>query len=201
MTARRSLALLLAAAALTAAGCLFSNAPPPRYFAPRSNFLFPDDAAPVAAPRELTVRVRRVRASAYLGQAIVWRVSDVERGLYEQRRWTELPTRYLDRAVVQAIDRTPGVHAVDSGQVPTLDLELVSFDEVVAPDRAAEVGVVASLKAADQRPVFDRLFTAREAIADTDPASTARAMGVALDDVVQQIADQVAASAPAMSKK
>ena len=55
---------------------------------------------------------------------------------------------------------------------------------------------MASFNAADQSPVFDQLFTARQPIADTDPASTARAMGAALDDVVQQIADQVAASAP-----
>ena len=49
--------------------------------------------------------------------------------------------------------------------------------------------------------LVDRLFVARQPIADTDPASTARAMGAALDDVVQQIADQVAASAPVVSKR
>ena len=201
MMPRRTLIALLALAASTAAGCVFSNSPPTRYFAPRSTFLLPQEAQPPITAGERTVRVRRVRAAAYIGQAIVWRVSDVERGLYEQRRWTEFPTRYLDRAVVEAIDRMPDMQTVDTGLVPTLDLELVSFDEVVGPERAAEVSVVASFNAADQSPVFDQLFTARQPIADTDPASTARAMGAALDDVVQQIADQVAASAPMVSRK
>ena len=201
MTVRRPLAALLALAAVTTGGCLFSNSPPTRYFAPRSTYLLPEDPQPPASATGLSVRIRNVRAAGYIGQAIVWRVSDVERGLYEQRRWTEFPTRYLDRAVVQAIDRTPGVQAVDSGRVPTLDLELVSFDEVIAPERRAEVSVVASFNSADQSPVFARVFTAQQPIADTDPASTARAMGAALDDVVQQIADQVAASAPMVSRK
>jgi len=200
MTSRRARTSLLAFAVLTATGCLFSNSPPTRYFAPRSEFLLPKDAQPPIAPGETTIRVRHSRAPAY-GEAIVWRVSDVERGLYEQRRWTEFPSRYLDRAVVEAIDRMPGMQTVDSGRVPTLDLELIAFDEVVAPERSAEVSVVASFNAADQSPVFDRLFTARQPIPDTDPASTARAMGAALDDVVQQIADQVAASAPTLSRK
>jgi ABC-type uncharacterized transport system auxiliary subunit len=57
------------------------------------------------------------------------------------------------------------------------------------------VTVVASLRDAQQRPVFERAFTAQRAIADADPASAARAMGAALDEVVQQIAAQVAAHA------
>ena len=141
------------------------------------------------------VRLRRVQAAAYLGEQIVWRGSDVERGLYEQRRWTEFPSRYLERAMKHALDSTPGIQRVDNGRVPTLDLELISFDEILAPAHAADVTVVASLRDAEQRPVFERAFTAQRAIADADPASTARAMGAALDEVVQQIATQVAAHA------
>lgn len=186
----------LAAFAFLCAGCLFNTAPPTRYFVPPSTIAAADDPAADRAAVRL-VRLRRVHAAAYLGEQIVWRGSDVERGLYEQRRWTEFPARYLDRAMKRALDGTPGVRRVESGRVPTLDLELVSFDEILAPAHAADVTVVASLRDAEQRTLFERSFTAQRAIADADPASAARAMGAALDEVVRQIAAQVAAQAPA----
>ena len=148
---------------------------------------------PRTARRLRNVRLRRVQAAAYLGEQIVWRGSDVERGLYEQRRWTEFPSRYLERAMKRALDRTPGIERVDAGRAATLDLELVSFDEILSPVHEADVTVVASLRDSSQRAVFYRTFAAQQPIADADPASAARAMGAALDDVVQQIATQVAA--------
>lgn len=182
-------------AAFVCAGCLFNNAPPTRYFAPPSAITADDDPSAEPAGVRL-IRLRRVHAAAYLGEQIVWRGSDVERGLYEQRRWTEFPSRYLDRAMQRALDRTPGVRLVERGRVPTLDLELVSFDEILAPVHEADVTVIASLRDVEQRPLFERSFTAQRAIADADPASAARAMGMALDEVVQQIAAQVDAQTP-----
>jgi ABC-type uncharacterized transport system auxiliary subunit len=182
--------------ALLLAGCIFHDAPAPRYFAPPSALATtPDPPADPSASTRL-VRLRRLRSASYLGEQIAWRVSDVERGLYEQRRWTEFPSRYVERAVAQAIDREPGVRRVDGGRVPTLDLELVSFDEVLAPAHEAEVEVFASLRSADQATIFEQVFAARQPIADQEPASAARAMGAALDAVAQQIAAQVAAETP-----
>lgn len=186
----------LVAAAVVFAGCVFRDPPPPRYFAPPSALTAADDPPATPARPTITVRLRRLHAANYLGQQITWRVSDVERGLYEQRRWTEFPSRYVERAMVQALDRTPGVRRVESGHVPTLDLDLIAFDEILAPAHEADVEVVAALRDPDQAAVFDRAFTARRSIPDAEPASVARAMGAALDDVVQQIAAQVAAQAP-----
>ncbi len=187
---------LLAAAAVLCAGCLFHDAPPPRYFVPPSTLSGAEDPPADPAPAARPVRLRRVRAAGYLGEQIAWRGGDLGRGLYEQRRWTEFPSRYLERAMAEALDRTPGVRRVESGHVPTLDLELMSFDEVLAPTHEADVEVVAALRNANQALVFQRAFSARRPIADAEPASAAAAMGAALDDVVQQIATQVAAQAP-----
>lgn len=186
----------LAVAAVVVSGCVFHDAPPPRYFAPPSALTAADDPPAAPARPTITVRLRRLRAANYLGEQIAWRVSDVERGLYEQRRWTEFPSRYVERAMVQALDRTPGVRRVESGHVATLDLELIAFDEILAPAHEADVEVVASLRDPDQAAVFERAFSARQSIPDADPAAAARAMGAALDGVVQQIAAQVAAQAP-----
>jgi len=98
--------------------------------------------------------------------------------------------------MAQALDHTAGVRRVVSGRVATLDLELVSFDEVLAPTHEAAVQILAALRAADQTAIFERAFSARRPIADDDPAAAARALGAALDDVVEQIASQVAADAP-----
>jgi ABC-type uncharacterized transport system auxiliary subunit len=179
-------------AVLLCGGCLFHDAPPPRYYTPPSSLVAADD--PPAQANGRPVRLRRVRTAGYIGEQICWRGSDVEHGLYEQRRWTDHPTRYLERAMDVALDRTPGLRRVESGRVPTLDLDLVSFDEVVAPTREADVEVVAVLRDPGQTLLFQRTFSARRPIPDADPDSTARAMGSALDDVVVQIASQVAAS-------
>jgi ABC-type uncharacterized transport system auxiliary subunit len=189
----------LVAAALLFAGCLFHDAPAPRYFTPPSALNESEDPPHNnPAPRvERPVRLRRVRAASYLGEQIVWRSSDVERGLYEQRRWTEFPTRYVERTMLRAIDRTPGLRRVESGQVPLLDLELVSFDEVLAPTHEADVEIVAVLRRPDQVPIFERSFSARQPIAGTEPADAARAIGAALDQVVTEIAAAVVAQIPA----
>jgi ABC-type uncharacterized transport system auxiliary subunit len=140
--------------------------------------------------------VRHVHAAAYLTEQIVWRTSDVEYGLYEQRRWTDFPSRYLQRTLVQALDRTADVRRVATGAVPTLDVELVAFDEVLTPTHEAAVAAVATLRAADQAAIFDRTFAARRPIPDDTPSAVARAMGAALDEVVEQIASEVGAQLP-----
>jgi hypothetical protein len=76
-----------------------------------------------------------VHAAAYWGADRLARVGCGAR-LYEQRRWTEFPSRYLERAMKRALDSTPGIERVENGRVPTLDLELISFDEILAPAHA-----------------------------------------------------------------
>lgn len=187
----------VAALALLCSGCLFNNAPPPRYFAPPSALIVESDPPPARATAPRLMRLRRVQSAGYLAEQMVWRTSDVERGLYEQRRWTEFPSRYLERAMARALDRTPGIERVNSGRVAVLDLELVSFDEILAPAHAAEVSVVASLRDGEQRTLFERTFSVERPVDGDDAAATARAMGAALDAVVQDIATQVAAKLPA----
>jgi ABC-type uncharacterized transport system auxiliary subunit len=194
MTARRIgwLAVLVS----LCGGCLFHDAPPPRYYAPPSALERADDPAPVPSRSARPLRVRHVHAAAYLTEQIVWRTSDVEYGLYEQRRWTDFPSRYLQRTLVQALDRTADVRRVATGAVPTLDVELVAFDEVLTPTHEAAVAAVATLRAADQAAIFDRTFAARRPIPDDTPSAVARAMGAALDEVVEQIASEVGAQLP-----
>ena len=93
---------------LALGGCLFRTAEAPRFYRPASALL--DDATePPETQAGAAVRLGNVRSAPFLRERIVWRASAVEYGLYEQRRWFELPSRYVRRALVSALDEAPGL--------------------------------------------------------------------------------------------
>src|SRR5262249_33486160 len=63
----------------------------PRFFAPGAPP--PPSADPAHSADAPQLRVRRVRAAAYLKSRMVWR-NGVEVGFYDLLRWTETPARY-----------------------------------------------------------------------------------------------------------
>jgi ABC-type uncharacterized transport system auxiliary subunit len=181
------------AVALLATGCLFRNAPEPRFFRPASAALggaLP--RAPVSSEADGSpLRLRPVRAIPLLRERIVWRASPIEYGLYEQRRWTELPATYVERALEGALRATPGVRLTDRRDAATLRVEVLAFDEVWAPAREAAVSLAVTLVDPDGRRSLDRTFDAAAPIADPSPAATAIAMGQALDEVASAVASAV----------
>jgi len=175
---------------LLAGGCVFRDAGEPRFFRPESTAL---DAAENASPKRpgTLLRLRAVRATPLLRERIVWRASSVEYGLYEQRRWTELPASFVERALQSALGATPGIQLTEAVGVATLRVEVLAFDEVRAPTHVAAVSLAVSLEDRERRPLLDRTFGAEEPIAGQAPAATATAMGKALDSVVAEVARAV----------
>jgi ABC-type uncharacterized transport system auxiliary subunit len=181
------------AVALLASGCIFRNAPEPRFFRPESVALDASPAASAASfdgPR-VALRLRPVRGTPLLRERIVWRASPVEYGLYEQRRWTELPASYVERALESALRATPGIRLTDDLGSAVLRVEVIAFDEVLAPAGTAEVSLAVELADSDQHRVLDRMFTTEAPIADETPAAMAAAMGKALDRAVAAVATAV----------
>jgi ABC-type uncharacterized transport system auxiliary subunit len=174
-----------------AGGCVFRNAAEPRFFRPESAAL---DAAQHAAPEHAgtPVRLRPVQGSNLLRERIVWRASSVEYGLYEQRRWSELPASFVERALESTLRRTPGIQLTHAPGVATLRVEVVAFDEVLAPAHVAAVSLAVSLGDREHRRLLDRTFSAEEPISSEAPAATATAMGKALDAAVAEVAGAVA---------
>ena len=178
------------AVALLAAGCVFRNAPEPRFFRPKSAALdVTADELPGRAG--VAVRLRPVLGTPLLRERIVWRASSVEYGLYEQRRWSELPASYVERALEGALRTTPGVRLTGEPGAAALLVEVVAFDEVLAPARVAAVSLAVELVDAEQRRLIDRSFSAEAPIANETPAATAVAMGKALDEAVAAVAGAV----------
>jgi ABC-type uncharacterized transport system auxiliary subunit len=174
-------------------GCLFHAADPPRFFRPGSVTLetaVGDEADPLAT-RGIAIRLRGVRAEPFLRERIVWRVSEVEYGLYEQRRWIDLPAHYVEDALRLRLRSTPGLRLTNDPRAVALHVDVLAFDDVLAPAHTANVTLAAALEDPVRGRLLARTFEARVVIGDGEPASMAMAMGQALDDAVAQLAGAV----------
>ena len=178
------------ALALLAAGCVFRDAGAPRFFRPESAALDGAQQAPLERIG-IPLRLRPVRSAPLLRERIVWRASPVEYGLYEQRRWSELPASFVERALERTLRGTPGLQLTDAPGAATLRVEVMAFDEVLAPTHVAAVSLDVSLEDDAKLPLFGRRFDADEAIEGEAEAAMATAMGKALDAVVGQVAAAV----------
>ncbi len=203
---RRGSAILGTLASVLLAGCLFRTADAPRFYRPASAILADagEEAETAPATTGVPIRLHGVRSAPFLRERIVWRASAVEYGLYEQRRWFELPSRYVKRALTSALQTEPGLRLSDDGDAARLEVEILAFDEILTPTHEAAVTLAATLRqGTDKR--FDRSFSARVAIADTDGATMAAAMGQALDEAVHKVvkaaAKALAPQAPAGRRK
>lgn len=178
---------------LLATGCLFRDPVEPRYFRPESAAIDGTTDDRPASAAGVPVRLRPVQSTAFLREPIVWRASAVEYGVYEERRWSELPASYVYRALVTELGRTAGIRLTEDVRAAVLRVEVVAFEEVLAPVREATVALDVSLQDA-QRRLLDRTFSTTAPITGDTPAATATSMGRALDEVVAQVASAVAAA-------
>ena len=183
-------------------GCLFRSPEAPRFFRPASAILdaAPGDNASPPATGSIAIRIRGVRSEPFLRERVVWRVSEVEYGLYEQRRWIDLPEHYVERALRARLRTTPGLRLTNDVRAVALRVVVLAFDDVLAPSHAADVTLNVAVDDPVRGRVFMRTFDARVGIEDGDPAAMAKAMGQALDEAVAQVADAVRAVSSTQGK-
>jgi len=176
-------------------GCFLRSPAAPRFFRPASAILdaAPEDNARPPATGSIAIRIRGVRSEPFLRERVVWRVSEVEYGLYEQRRWIDLPEHYVERALRARLRATPGLRLTNDVRAVALRVDVLAFDDVLAPTHAADVALNVAVDDPVRGRVFMRTFDARVGIEDGDPASMAKAMGQALDEAIAQVADAVRA--------
>ena len=169
---------------LVATGCLTpgpgSNPefyrPPLHEFTPGD----PEDDAP-------TVALRPIVSAGHLRDRIVWRVSDVRLGYYEDRRWTDGPAQYVRQTLLLELFGTGAARRVSHDSDLALLIELLAFDEVLEPEHVARL-VVAYLVEDDKgRTLSLRTFAIDVPIDSDDAPAVARAFGVALDRMAAQI--------------
>jgi cholesterol transport system auxiliary component len=195
---RRAAWIFGALAALMTTGCaLTSKSVPisPRYFSPER----PADTArsnpkPSGVPLEL--RLGRISSSSYLDERLVFRDTAHELGYYEERRWTEEPEEYLRRLLGRVLFEERGLRHVVGGIAPTLEVELIAFEEIRTPKRVARVQLTARLQEA-RLVRWEETLTVDQPISEDSKGDDADAMvaaiGAALGSVVDKIADHVMA--------
>jgi ABC-type uncharacterized transport system auxiliary subunit len=175
-------------------GCFFHDAAEPRYFRPASRMLDGAGGDAVPARGAIAIRLQPIAGTPFLRERMVWRSSDVEYGLYEQRRWSELPASYVQRALENALRATPGLRLTDDVDAPVLRVDVVAFEERLAPQHVAGVALAVSLRDRERRRLVDRVFSAETPIDGAPAAATASAIGGALDEAVAAVASSVASA-------
>ena len=170
------------------AACLATNDPQDiRYFA--VEVPAPAQAAASAPQTELRFRLRRASSAAHLHERMVWRRSEVEYGFAEDRRWTEAPIAYVERALLDELVTVRGLVRSEALSAPALDIELFRFDEVIAPVHAARVAFVLRLIAPDGGVLLDRTIAAQDPIEGRAAEDVVQAMSRALAAASHQAAD------------
>jgi ABC-type uncharacterized transport system auxiliary subunit len=188
-----------------AAGCLSKTAVEPiRYFRPEP----PPDRAAARAPAARApspVWLRRVTAASHLHEPMARRTSDVEIGFNDLERWTSAPASFVERALAVELFEALGVERSESARSPRLDVDVLAFEERMAPRHVATVALAVSLLDGRELSILERTFTAdspvesavESAVDNSDPAAVARAMGIALDQAVRAAAAAIVDALPA----
>jgi cholesterol transport system auxiliary component len=178
------LAAWLSGCALTSKGEVLS----PRYFSPTLEA----PTAPSAASTPLELRLGRIEPAAHLEERIAYRVSATELAYYEDRRWTEPPEQFVRRALESELFERRAFRRVVSGVAPTLDVELLSFEEMRVGAPRARLSVLITLRD-DRRALLERTISVDAPLgAGSDPGpALAEAMAAALGDATRRVAEQV----------
>lgn len=167
------------------AGCLLPAPPaPPRYFTADTG-----DPIDPAASRPVAVRLAPVHGPLYLREQMTWRRSE-EFGFYEQRRWAELPSTYVERALARELFAAEREPPSGASAGPLVVAEVRAFEEVLAPAHEARVAIAVTV--VDGSCVrLRRTFAASRPLSGDDPTATARGIGEALDEVAHAAAGAV----------
>jgi cholesterol transport system auxiliary component len=179
------------------AGCaLLSKQDPivPRYFTPEDRVPEQPDARVVAGAETRQLRLGSVTGSSQLRERIMFRSSANELAYYEDLRWTERPEVYLRRALARALFDDRRLVRVVSGSAPTLDVELVAFEEVRTPRRAGRVQAIVTLDH-DRLGLLQHTITVEQPVrssAHADPAAVmvdtlARALQLCVAQIVERV--------------
>jgi uncharacterized lipoprotein YmbA len=194
----------LGGALLAGGGCALTSkgeAFTPRIFRPtmETSGLAPGQPATGAKADAPTVRLGRIRGAADLREPIAYRVSEVEMGFYDDRRWGERPEAYVRRALVRALFERDGLGQSIAGGGATLDVELLAFEEIRGENPRARVAIEYALH--DERTVIiARTVVVEKPIGGASRAGPAdapafvKAVSAALAEAIDRVATDIGQS-------
>lgn len=152
-------------------------------------------SAPAApAPNDaLEVRLGRVSSGPNLRERIAFRDAAYELGYYEAWRWTERPETFVRRELARTLFEEHGLRRVFGGAAPTLDVEVIAFDDLrLSTGRAARVQLKVIL-GADDGVIWEDTLTVDRPVSSDKPKieDVVGAMAVALDAASEEVTMKV----------
>ena len=185
---------------LLLAGCALVSKSQPidvHYFSPELPAAkAPSNAASVPRGR---LRLARVIASSHLRYRIVQRESAVELSLYDTRRWSEMPERYVRRSLERALFEVRGLDEATGGSAVALDVEVLAFEEVRGPTHRGRVQLRYRLR--NERDVLaSGVVTGEREVLAARFDAVVEAIGGALDDATSRVADAVLEHVPSTTQ-
>ena len=175
---------------------LFSKGDVPvrRFYDPMTAELSAPPGSPVRSNAEL--RLGRVTSGESIDERVIFRKSPNEIGFYDDRAWTERPEVYLRRELSRALFEDRGLRASEHAGGPTLEVELVGFEEVKAPSHVGRVTIAMQLSDA-KGLALQQTISVDKPVAQTasqkEGGAVAQAMGEALHAAVEEVAGRVLA--------
>jgi cholesterol transport system auxiliary component len=182
-------------------GCALSSkgeALTPRYFSPAlldvsSTGAAAESSPTPAAPTAPELRIGRIEPAAHLQERIAYRLGPSELAYYDDRRWTEPPEQFVRRALESELFERRAFRRVVAGVAPTLDVEVLSFEELRQGAPRARLALLVTLR--DERhALLERTVVVEAPLAEGDGGpALAAAMAINLGKATEQIAEQVKA--------
>jgi cholesterol transport system auxiliary component len=170
-----------------------------RYFSPETikphlNGGDASTAPPPPAPNgALDLRLGRISSGSNLRERIAFRDAAYELGFYEELRWTERPETYVRRELGRTLFEEHGMHRVFNGMAPTVDVEVIAFDDLrLKTGRAARVQLKAMLSDAtgvlwEDTLTVDRPVTTEKPKIEDVVAAMASALDAAAEQVTMKV--------------
>jgi len=126
----KSLALVLVLSGCVSGGALTAKSEPVaiRLFSPEDATVTTTTSASAPTTDAPKIRLGRVTSSTSLRARIVHRDSPYEVGMYETFRWTDNPDVFVRRAIARALFDDGRAQQAVTGNAPTLDVDVVSFE-------------------------------------------------------------------------
>jgi ABC-type transport auxiliary lipoprotein component len=148
------------------------------------------------------LRIGRVTSGSDFGLRIAHGDGLYQMGYYEDLRWTERPQHYVQRALGRALFEQGPFHRALTIEAPTLDVEVVDFEEVKAPTtHAARISLRVVLSS--DRVLLERTVSVSKAIAgggfDGFVAAMSQALEASAGEVERDVVDACSASGQACS--